>query len=59
MHDNCTLKASGVTKGGRDRVHVDPPKDTCANKIKRSIYSNKTVKHSIKAVSWPSCALPT
>ena len=38
---------SGVTKGGRDRIHANP-KVTCA-KNQRSIYSYRTANHSIKA----------
>ena len=49
---------SGVAKGGPGWVHAHPSYKPCFPKclmcpvteIKRSIYSNKTIKHAIKTV---------
>ena len=58
---NPTFVYSGVAKSGPGWVHVHPTYIPCLPKclvcpvislvIKRSIYSNKTVKHFIKTVS--------
>ena len=56
------IQKQGVAKGGPDRAQVPTPIVHCALQMKiekKSIYSDRTVKYSIKAVRGTDCAQPT